>query len=78
MDRWLSAMMARISRCEGPVPLYVQSGDLVVAKVTELWDAEGNRRIVKRFGRFRHCNPILGRAMTPTEQAYLDEGGFAG
>jgi uncharacterized protein (DUF924 family) len=43
-----------------------------------LSDAEGNRLIVKRFGRFPHRNPILGRAMTPEEQLFLDEGGFAG
>ncbi len=41
-------------------------------------DAEGSRLIVERFGRFPHRNPILGRAMTPEEQAFLDEGGFAG
>lgn len=34
--------------------------------------------IVRRFGRFPHRNPILGRAMTPEEQRFLDEGGFAG
>jgi uncharacterized protein (DUF924 family) len=40
--------------------------------------AEENRLIVRRFGRFPHRNPILGRAMTPEEQLFLDEGGFAG
>ena len=34
--------------------------------------------IVKRFGRFPHRNPILGRAMRPEEQQYLDEGGYSG
>jgi uncharacterized protein (DUF924 family) len=34
--------------------------------------------IVRRFGRFPHRNPILGRTMTPEEQRYLDEGGYAG
>jgi uncharacterized protein (DUF924 family) len=34
--------------------------------------------IVARFGRFPHRNPILGRETTPEEQAFLDEGGFAG
>lgn len=33
---------------------------------------------IARFGRFPHRNPILGRAMTPDEQAYLDAGGFQG
>ena len=40
--------------------------------------AKRHRDIVRRFGRFPHRNPILGRAMTPEEQRYLDEGGYAG
>jgi uncharacterized protein (DUF924 family) len=40
--------------------------------------AERHRDIIQRFGRFPHRNPILGRPMTPEEQRYLDEGGFAG
>jgi uncharacterized protein (DUF924 family) len=40
--------------------------------------AEGHRDIVRRFGRFPHRNPILGRPMTPDEQRFLDDGGFAG
>ncbi|HXD47094.1 MAG TPA: DUF924 family protein, partial [Pseudolabrys sp.] len=34
--------------------------------------------IIRRFGRFPHRNAALGRATTPQEQAFLDEGGFAG
>jgi uncharacterized protein (DUF924 family) len=34
--------------------------------------------IVRRFRRFPHRNPILGRTMTAEEQRYLDEGGYAG
>lgn len=34
--------------------------------------------IIRRFGRFPHRNPLLGRATTPEEQAFLDAGGFAG
>ena len=34
--------------------------------------------IIVRFGRFPHRNAPLGRATTPEEQAFLDEGGFAG
>lgn len=37
-----------------------------------------HRDIVRRFGRFPHRNPILGRAMTPEEQRYLDNGGYSG
>ncbi len=40
--------------------------------------AEGHREIIRRFGRFPHRNPILGRAMRPEEQKFLDDGGFAG
>jgi uncharacterized protein (DUF924 family) len=34
--------------------------------------------IIRRFGRFPHRNTALGRATTPQEQAFLDEGGFSG
>jgi uncharacterized protein (DUF924 family) len=40
--------------------------------------AEHHADIVRRFGRFPHRNPILGRVTTPEEQAFLDAGGFAG
>jgi uncharacterized protein (DUF924 family) len=40
--------------------------------------AQRHRDIVRRFGRFPHRNPILGRRMTPSEQEYLDAGGYAG
>jgi uncharacterized protein (DUF924 family) len=34
--------------------------------------------IIERFGRFPHRNVQLGRASTPEEQRFLDDGGFAG
>lgn len=34
--------------------------------------------IIERFGRFPHRNAVVGRITTPEEQAFLDEGGFAG
>lgn len=40
--------------------------------------AELHRDIIVRFGRFPHRNACLGRMTTPNEQAFLDEGGFAG
>ncbi|WP_243720264.1 DUF924 family protein [Luteimonas aestuarii] len=40
--------------------------------------AEDHRNIVKRFGRFPHRNPILGRPSTPEEIAFLAAGGFSG
>jgi uncharacterized protein (DUF924 family) len=45
-------------------------------------DAEGlkyaniHADIIRRFGRFPHRNQILGRTMTPDEQAFLESGGF--
>ncbi|MEH2558753.1 uncharacterized protein (DUF924 family) [Bradyrhizobium algeriense] len=39
--------------------------------------AEHHAKIIRRFGRFPHRNHILGRATTPDEQAFLDEGGFS-
>jgi uncharacterized protein (DUF924 family) len=40
--------------------------------------AERHAEIIRRFGRFPHRNAVLGRISTPQEQAFLDEGGFAG
>ena len=40
--------------------------------------AEDHADIIRRFGRFPHRNAVLGRDTTPQEQAFLDEGGFAG
>jgi uncharacterized protein (DUF924 family) len=40
--------------------------------------AEDHADIIRRFGRFPHRNAVLGRIMTPEEQAFLDGGGFSG
>lgn len=40
--------------------------------------AREHRDIIAKFGRFPHRNPVLGRKMTPQEQAFLDAGGFKG
>ena len=40
--------------------------------------AEIHAGIIRRFGRFPHRNAELGRATTAEEQAFLDDGGFAG
>jgi len=37
-----------------------------------------HRDVIRRFGRFPHRNHALGRETTADEQAFLDEGGFAG
>lgn len=58
--------------------------DLAVKLARELGDpetlkwAEIHRDIITRFGRFPHRNPALGRVTTDEEQAFLDDGGFAG
>ncbi len=40
--------------------------------------AREHRAIIRRFGRFPHRNAIFGRESTAQEQAFLDNGGFAG
>ncbi len=40
--------------------------------------AEIHRDIIRRFGRFPHRNPVMGRVTTQEEKAFLDAGGFAG
>jgi uncharacterized protein (DUF924 family) len=40
--------------------------------------AQRHRDIIRRFGRFPHRNPILGRVTTAEEQRFLDDGGYAG
>jgi uncharacterized protein (DUF924 family) len=44
----------------------------------DLSHALGHRDIIRRFGRFPHRNPILGRTTAPEEQSYLENGGFKG
>lgn len=63
--------------------------DLAVQdRAIDLYRAAGDREAllyaymhheaIRRFGRFPHRNPILGRETTPAERAFLDAGGFAG
>jgi uncharacterized protein (DUF924 family) len=58
--------------------------DLGVSLAEELGDPELlkwarlHREIIVQFGRFPHRNACLGREITAPEQAFLDEGGFAG
>ncbi|RTS57491.1 DUF924 family protein [Pseudomonas aeruginosa] len=40
--------------------------------------AREHREIIRRFGRFPHRNPILGRLSSAEELAFLAAGGFAG
>ena len=58
--------------------------EMAVALFSEAADPDGlkwavlHEDIIARFGRFPHRNSALGRDTTPQEQAFLDEGGFAG
>lgn len=57
--------------------------DLAVERTRTLGDdalryAVMHRDIIEKFGRFPHRNEALGRATTPAEQRFLNEGGFAG
>lgn len=57
--------------------------DLAVELTRKLGDdalrhAGIHRDIIERFGRFPHRNALLGRATTPEEQRFLDDGGFVG
>jgi uncharacterized protein (DUF924 family) len=65
-----SEEIADQERC---VALYRAAGD-----DDGLKHAEQHADIIRRFGRFPHRNPLLGRATTPEEQAFLDGGGFKG
>jgi uncharacterized protein (DUF924 family) len=58
---------------ERAVAFYKASGDADGLKWAEL-----HADIIRRFGRFPHRNKALGRATTPDEKAFLDDGGFAG
>ncbi|APF38039.1 hypothetical protein BOQ54_12450 [Chelatococcus daeguensis] len=55
------------------VALYEAAGD-----EKGLPHAIEHRDIIARFGRFPHRNPILGRATTEEEAAFLANGGFSG
>jgi len=58
---------------ERAVELMRATGDADLLKWADL-----HADIIRRFGRFPHRNVVLGRAMTPEEQAFLDDGGFSG
>ncbi len=65
-----SEQLADQERC---VELFRKAGD-----ADNLRYAEDHAGIIRRFGRFPHRNPVLGRITTPEEQAFLDGGGFSG
>jgi uncharacterized protein (DUF924 family) len=62
----------------------IEDQDYCVALCRALGDednlkyAEIHAEIIRRFGRFPHRNPVLGRETTPEEMAFLESGGFAG
>lgn len=55
------------------VDLYKALGDENSLKYAEL-----HEDIIRRFGRFPHRNPVLGRETTPEEKTFLESGGFDG
>jgi uncharacterized protein (DUF924 family) len=52
--------------------------DAETGELSNLKFAVEHREIVRRFGRFPHRNPMLGRTTAAEERAYLDSGGFKG
>ena len=56
----------------------VELCDARLDEESTLRHAKNHRDIIKRFGRFPHRNPILGREMTKAESAFLKNGGFSG
>ena len=52
--------------------------DAETGELSNLKFAVEHREIIRRFGRFPHRNPMLGRTTTAEERAFLDGGGFAG
>jgi uncharacterized protein (DUF924 family) len=58
---------------ERAISLYTAAGDQDGLK----W-AQIHADIIRRFSRFPHRNPMLGRTTSPEEQAFLEQGGFAG
>ena len=61
----------------------VDQHDGVAAMLRPAWKqnfdfAVLHRDIIARFARFPHRNPVLGRATTPAERHYLENGGFGG
>jgi uncharacterized protein (DUF924 family) len=64
-----AAALAEVIAEEAPPhlrPLYRFSAD----------QARAHLEVVARFGRFPHRNPILKRASTPEEAAYVEKGDF--
>jgi uncharacterized protein (DUF924 family) len=55
-----------------------EAHDAATGDVSSLEWAVRHRDIIRQFGRFPHRNAAFGRETTPQEQAFLDEGGFAG
>ena len=56
----------------------LEAHDAATGDIRSLESAVRHRDIIRRFGRFPHRNAALGREMTAEEQAFLDDGGFAG
>ena len=55
-----------------------EAHDAATGDVSSFEWAVRHRDIIRQFGRFPHRNAAFGRETTPEEQAFLDDGGFAG
>jgi uncharacterized protein (DUF924 family) len=65
-----SEAMADQERCVSLFETYGDANNLKFAII--------HADIIRRFGRFPHRNPVLGRTTTKDEQDFLDSGGFSG
>lgn len=52
-------------------------GERLPSDPENLLHARAHQAIILRYGRFPTRNAALGRASTPEEQVYLDQGGYA-
>ena len=64
-----SEVLADQDRCVRLIALSFGTGE-------SLNHARAHREIIRRFGRFPYRNQVLGRASTPAEQEFLDQGGY--
>lgn len=70
-----------LERMQRIVAISERAVDEAPAHLKPVWQfslsqAQANLEIISRFGRFPHRNPVLGRASTPEELAYLAKGDF--
>jgi uncharacterized protein (DUF924 family) len=70
-----------LARMERIVALSEQALEAAPSSLKPVWrfslsQAQANREVIARFGRFPHRNGVLGRTSTPEEAAYIEKGDF--